>query len=142
MERERLIKAILGDRYEEGKEIAEIVLKFVSENPDWNKEHGLSKLHKHTTLKALDKAILEVYGHNLEHYAKSCRKREFVNVRQMSMYLYHKATGFSLNEVGEIFGKHHSTVLFAYHNVENLRKFDKAYAKDFAILEKTFKKYL
>lgn len=142
MDRDKIIKTILGDRYEEGKEIAEIVLNFVDKNPEWNSGRCANRLYKNIVLVALDKAVQEIYGHALQYYYGDSRKRECVDVRQMAMYIYHKETGFSLNEVGEIFGKHHSTVIFAYKNVEKLRSIDKVYSRDFDLLEETTKKYL
>lgn len=140
MDKDIIIRNILGERYEEGKEIAEIVIDYIEKHPNWK---GSSKaLYKDTILKALNSAIYEVYGHKLEYYLAKSRKREMVDVRHMAMYLYHEQTGFSLNEVGGIFGKHHSSVLFAYNNVENLRRNNKMYAKDFKTLKETFKKYL
>jgi hypothetical protein len=132
MEREELIKIILGERYEEGREIAEIVLNYVDKNPDWGRTE--KKVYKNSVLDALDKAVVEVFGHPLEYYDTKCRK--------MAMHLYHEATGFSLREVGEIFHKHHSTVIFANNQVENLLAHDRAFSKDYGLLEETFKKYL
>lgn len=140
MEREELIKIILGERYEEGKEIAEKVLDFVDKNPDCRRTE--KKVYKNSVLDALGKAVVEVFGHPLEYYDTKCRKRECVEVRQMAMHLYHEATGYSLHEVGEIFHKHHSTVIFAYNQVKNLLSYDRAFSKDYELLEETFKKYL
>lgn len=137
---EELIKIILGDRYEEGKEIAEIVLDYVDKNPDWRRTE--KKVYKNSVLDALNNAVIEVFGHPLDYYDTKCRKRECVEVRQMAMYLYHDTTGFSLHEVGEIFHKHHSTVIFAYNQVKNLLSYDRAFSKDYELLEETFKKYL
>lgn len=140
MEREDIIKVILGERCEEGREIANIVLDYVEKHPDWRRTK--KKVYKNSVLDALDKAVVEVFGHPLEYYDTKCRKRECVEVRQMAMHLYHEATGFSLHEVGEIFHKHHSTVIFAYNQVENLLSYDRAFSKDYELLEETFKKYL
>lgn len=142
MEREDIIKVILGERCEEGREIANIVLDYVEKHPDWKTGGTTKKLYKNSVLNALNQAIYECYGHDLEYYSSKSRKREFVDVRQMAMYLYHEETGFSLNEVGEIFNKHHSTVIFAYNNVKDLIKFDRGYARDFKTLKESFKKYL
>lgn len=142
MEREDIVKTILGERYEEGREVADIVLDYVEKNPGWRAGGTPRKLYKDSVLNALDRAICECYGHDLEYYSSRSRKREFVDVRQMAMYLYHEETGYSLNEVGEIFGKHHSTVIFAYNSVKDLIRFDRGYKKDFETLKETFKKYL
>lgn len=142
MEREDIIKVILGERCEEGREIANIVLDYVEKHPDWKTGGTTKKLYKNSVLNALNQAIYECYGHDLEYYSSKSRKREFVDVRQMAMHLYHEATGFSLHEVGEIFHKHHSTVIFAYNQVENLLSYDRAFSKDYELLEETFKKYL
>lgn len=142
MDREALIKIILKDRYEEGREIANIVLDYVSKNSDWRRGEGEKFLFKNYVLDALDKAIYDIYGHGLDFYLNDCREREYVQVRQMAMYLFHKETGYSSNEVGEIFGRNHATVLFAYDKVERNLKIYKPFAKDFRTLEKALKKYL
>lgn len=142
MEKEDIIKIILGERYEEGREIANIVLDYMEQHPDFRIEGAKRKLYKNSVLNALNQAIIECYGHDLDYYSSKSRKREFVDVRQMAMYLYHEETGFSLHEVGEIFNKHHSTVIFAYNNVRNLMKIDRGYARDFDTLKESFKKYL
>lgn len=100
------------------------------------------KLYKNQVFEALNKAVKEVYGHDLNHYMQRCRQREFVEVRQMAMYLYRKVTGFSLHEIGKIFGKHHATIIWAIRHVKDLRSVDVAFSKDFNTLQETFKKYL
>lgn len=139
---EELIKIILGERYEEGREIAEIVLDYVAKNPDWRSEIAKKKVYKNSVLDALNKAVVEVFGHPLEYYDTKCRKRECVEVRQMAMHLYHKATGYSLHKVGEMFHRHHSTIIYAYNHVNNLLNYNRAFKKDYKLLKKTFNKYL
>lgn len=103
---------------------------------------GQKILYKNQVFDALNKAVEKVYGHDLNHYMQRCRQREFVEVRQMAMYLYRQETGFSLHEIGKIFGKHHATIIFAIKQVEGLRSVDVAFSRDFSILQETFKKYL
>lgn len=142
MEREEIIKKILGGRYEEGREIANIVLDYVTKNPDWRNGVVVSGLYKDSVMNAITAAVREVYGHELGFYMDKTRKREFIDVRQMSMYLLRKESGFSFHEIGEIFGKHHSSVIAACNNVKGLLEVSKPYAHDFGILEESFKKYL
>lgn len=139
MEREELIKIILGERYHEGREIAELVLDYVAKNPDWD----MGEIpQRERALDALDKAVQTLYGNPLNFYDNGCRQRAYVDIRQMSMHLYHKYTGFSLREVGEIFHKHHSTIIYAYKQVEDLLRCDRRFKKDYLLLEKTFKNLL
>lgn len=138
MTREELLKIVLGDRYEEGKEIGETILDYLAKNPHWEEDD----LGKDQALQAMDNAVTKVYGHNLEYYATKSRKRESVEVRQMVMYLFYTQTRYSLQEIGRMFNRHHSTVIFAKKEVEGLLAYDKAFAKDFKRLEKTYKKFL
>ena len=101
-----------------------------------------TQLYKNQVFEALNKAVAEVYGNDLNHYMERCRQREYVEVRQMAIYLYRKETGFSLQEIGRIFGKHHATIIWAIKQTEALKSVDVAFSRDFATLEATFKKYV
>lgn len=139
MEREELIKIILGERYQEGREIADLVLDYVAKNPDWDMGEVPQR---EKALEALDKAVQTIYGNPISFYDNGCRKREFVEIRQMVMHLYHKYTRFTLHEVGRVFHKHHATIIYAYNQVEELLQYDRRFKKDYTLLEKTFKNYL
>lgn len=99
-------------------------------------------IYKNSVLQALNSAVIEVFGHPLEYYDTPSRKRELVEVRQMTMDIYRDITGYSLREVGEIFGRNHSTVAYACKQCDDLFQTDRAFARDYNILTNTIKKYL
>ena len=54
----------------------------------------------------------------------NCRKREFVEPRQICMYFLSKHTLLTLKNIGIVFGRHHSTVIDAKKVVENMYDVD------------------
>jgi hypothetical protein len=57
--------------------------------------------------------------------------RRAVRARQAAMYLAHVALGLPIMTVGQVFGRHHSTVAHACHTIEDRRdepEFDAALA--------------
>lgn len=52
------------------------------------------------------------------------RYRSFVIPRQVAMYLVRKHAAYSMEQIGEFFGRDHSTVVHAVQTVANDRKHD------------------
>ncbi|MGX8697694.1 MAG: helix-turn-helix domain-containing protein, partial [Prevotella sp.] len=68
------------------------------------------------------------------------RKREFVQVRQISMYLAQKYTKMPAARIGQLIGgRDHSTVLHSCSAVEQRLKVDKAFADDMNSIENSFR---
>ena len=55
------------------------------------------------------------------------RKREINDIRQTSMWIIRKGTSLSFANIGNIFNRHHATVLHAVESVENLIQTDRMY---------------
>lgn len=142
MEREKLLKIILGERYDEGKDIANIVLDYVNKNPYLSISMMSQPPSHNEVLEAISNALNEIYGYPLEHYLERTRRRDIVYVRQMAIYLYMEATNATLCDTGEIFRLHYSTVIHTLDLVKNLLKVDKPFYRDFVVLLNTFKNYL
>lgn len=53
------------------------------------------------------------------------RKREVAEARQIAMYFIKKYTKISLIEIGKIFNRDHSTVIYSIKNIESLKDSDK-----------------
>lgn len=74
--------------------------------------------------------ILEVvakeYGVDADELISKCRKRRVAEARQMAMMLLCKVLDFASTEVGKMFGRDHSTVLYSVHRAEDLISVDKA----------------
>lgn len=139
-----------------GCEVPENVLDFVAERVQSNVrtlEGALTKLIMESQLaeqpltvemarKVLDgyngqksrsvqiSAILEVvaehYGLRLQELLGRKRSRSITYPRQIGMYLARKLTALSLDEIGDHFGRDHSTVLHAERTIEAEREIDPA----------------
>ena len=72
-------------------------------------------------------------------FSKS-RKRNYVLVRQVSMYLAQKYTKMPASRIGQLIGgRDHSTVLHSCSAVEERLKVDKAFQADVSSIENSFK---
>lgn len=101
-----------------------------------------SKTYKTAVLDALDKAVHEVFGNNLEHFFCPSHKREICDVRMMTLKIFREQTDYPYQEIGRTFGKHHSTII---HNIKWANTYievDKKFAHDYELLSKTFQKFL
>ena len=101
-----------------------------------------NKTYKTAVLDALDKAVQEVFGNNLEHFFCPSHKREICDVRMMTLKIFREHTDYPYQEIGRTFGKHHATII---HNIKWANTYievDKKFAHDYELLTKTFQKFL
>lgn len=141
MDREGIIKIILGERYTEGREIADKVLDYVAKNPDWENPIREVSENDNATFLALEQAIGELYGSS-SFIGNRCRRRKYVEVRQMAVHLYRKETAETWQKIGKAFCRHHSSVIYAYRTAESMLKFDKGFNDNYQQLKETFKNHL
>ena len=72
-------------------------------------------------------------------FSKS-RKRNYVLVRQVSMYLAQKYTKMPASRIGQLIGgRDHSTVLHSCNTIEERLKVDKAFQAEVTSIENSFK---
>lgn len=68
------------------------------------------------------------------------RKRDYVTVRQVSMYFAQKYTKMPASRIGQLIGnRDHSTVIHSCSAVEKRLKVDKAFVEEMASIENSFK---
>ena len=80
------------------------------------------------------------YGVSQQNVFGKSRKRDLVQVRQVSMYLTQKYTRMPVARIGQIFGgRDHSTVLHSCQSVDRRLKTDKAFYDDVVSIEHSFK---
>lgn len=80
--------------------------------------------------------VCDKMGQSIEDIDSGCRKREFVNVRQIAMYFIAEKTTLTLKEIGEMFGgRDHSTVIYSKETVEGLMDVDKQFKTSIKTLE-------
>ena len=72
-------------------------------------------------------------------FSKS-RKRELVQVRQVSMYLAQKYTKMPAGRIGQLIGnRDHSTVIHSCNTVEQRLKVDKSFSEELSSIENSFR---
>ena len=91
----------------------------------------------------IDDILDKVCNHfNVEqqHVFSKSRKRDFVMVRQISMYLAQKYTKMPASRIGQLIGgRDHSTVIHSCSTVEQRLKIDKAFSAEISSIENSFK---
>jgi len=80
------------------------------------------------------------FGVAQQHVYSKSRKRDYVLVRQLSMYLAQKYTKMPASRIGQLIGgRDHSTVIHSCTTIEQRLKVDKAFYADVASIENSFK---
>ena len=84
--------------------------------------------------------VCQHYGVNQQQVFSKSRKRDFVQVRQVSMYLAQKYTKMPASRIGQLIGgRDHATVLHSCTTVEKRLKVDKAFVNELNSIENSFK---
>lgn len=87
----------------------------------------------------LDK-VCDHYGVSQQHVFSRSRKRDYVLVRQLSMYLAQKYTKMPASRIGQLIGgRDHSTVIHSCTTIEQRLKFDKSFMAEVTSIENSFK---
>jgi len=87
----------------------------------------------------LDK-VCNHYGVSQQHVFSKSRKRDYVQVRQVSMYLAQKYTKMPASRIGQLIGgRDHSTVLHSCSTIEQRLKVDKAFSEELNSIELSFR---
>ncbi|MCR5270637.1 MAG: chromosomal replication initiator protein DnaA [Prevotella sp.] len=92
------------------------------------------------TIDDILETVCKHYGVNQQQVYSKSRKREFVQARQISMYLAQKYTKMPASRIGQLIGgRDHSTVLYSCSSVEKLLKVDQAFREEMNSIEHSFK---
>ncbi len=87
----------------------------------------------------LDK-VCNHYNVTQQNVFSRSRKRDYVLVRQLSMYFAQKYTKMPASRIGQLIGKRdHSTVIHSCSTIEQRLKTDKAFEAEVASIENSFK---
>ena len=79
------------------------------------------------------------YGVSQQNVFSKSRKRNFVQVRQVSMYLAQKYTKMPAGRIGQLIGgRDHSTVIHSCNTVEQRLKVDHAFSAELSSIENSF----
>ena len=91
----------------------------------------------------IDDILEKVCGHfrvEQRHVFSKSRKREYVQARQVSMYLAQKYTKMPASRIGQLIGgRDHSTVIHSCSTIEQRLKVDKAFVEELNSIEHSFK---
>ena len=80
------------------------------------------------------------YGVSQQNAFSKSRKRNYVQVRQVSMYLAQKHTKLSAARIGMLIGnRDHSTVIHSCNTIEKRMKVDKSFLDEINSIENSFK---
>ncbi|MBQ9202919.1 MAG: chromosomal replication initiator protein DnaA [Prevotella sp.] len=80
------------------------------------------------------------YGVSQQQVVGRSRKRDYVLVRQISMYLAQKYTKMTASRIGQfIGGRDHSTVIHSCSTIEQRLKIDKAFSAEMTSIENSLK---
>ncbi|MBP3786526.1 MAG: chromosomal replication initiator protein DnaA [Prevotella sp.] len=80
------------------------------------------------------------YNVNQQQVVSRSRKRDYVLVRQVSMYLAQKYTKMPAGRIGQLIGgRDHSTVIHSCSTIEQRLKIDKAFVAELNSIENSFK---
>ena len=95
--------------------------------------------HPLTVDDILDKVCQHYHVEQRQVFSKS-RKRELVQVRQVSMYLAQKYTKMPAGRIGQLIGnRDHSTVIHSCNTIEQRLKVDKSFSEELSSIENSFK---
>ena len=84
--------------------------------------------------------VCKHYGVTQQEVMSKSRKRDFVQVRQVSMYLAQKYAKMPAGRIGQLIGgRDHSTVIHSCSAIEKRLKVDKAFMEDLNSIEHSFK---
>jgi chromosomal replication initiator protein len=84
--------------------------------------------------------VCQHFGVSQQHVISKSRKRDYVQVRQVSMYLAQKYTKMPASRIGQLIGgRDHSTVIHSCSTIEQRMKLDKAFVEELNSIEHSFK---
>ncbi len=87
------------------------------------------------TIENIQKTVADYYKIKVSEMHSKKRTRNFARPRQVAMSLARELTNHSFPEIGEAFGsRHHTTVMHACDEIEQLRLNDQAIARDIGFL--------
>ena len=96
--------------------------------------------NKPLTIDDILETVCHHFGVNQQHVFSKSRKRDYVQVRQVSMYFAQKYTKMPASRIGQLIGnRDHSTVIHSCSTVEQRLKVDKAFSVELASIENAFK---
>ncbi|MBR2238749.1 MAG: chromosomal replication initiator protein DnaA [Prevotella sp.] len=92
------------------------------------------------TIDDIMEKVCQHYGVTQQQVYSKSRKRDYVQVRQVSMYLAQKYTKMPASRIGQLIGgRDHSTVLHSCNTVEQRLKVEKNFRDELQSIEQSFR---
>ena len=96
--------------------------------------------NKPLTVDDILERVCDHYNVSPQNVFSKSRKRDYVIVRQVSMYLAQKYTKMPASRIGQLIGgRDHSTVIHSCSTVEQRLKVDKSFSAEISSIENSFK---
>jgi len=96
--------------------------------------------NKPLTVDDILEKVCNHYNVSQQNVFSKSRKRDYVMVRQISMYLAQKYTKMPASRIGQLIGgRDHSTVIHSCSTVEQRLKVDKSFSAELSSIENSFK---
>ena len=96
--------------------------------------------NKPLTVDDILETVCDHYGVSQQNVFSRSRKHDYVQVRQISMYLAQKYTKMPASRIGQLIGgRDHSTVIHSCSTIEQRLKVDKAFSAELSSIENSFK---
>ena len=90
---------------------------------------------RQVSIENIQKTVADYYKIKVAEMYSKKRSRNFARPRQVAMALARELTNHSFPEIGEAFGsRHHTTVMHACEEIEQLRQHDQNISRDMAFL--------
>jgi chromosomal replication initiator protein len=88
----------------------------------------------------IQKTVAEYFKIKISDMLSKKRSRNYSKPRQLAMALTRELTNLSFPEIGEAYGgRHHTTVMHACEEIEQLRLNNQSIAQDLGILKQVLK---
>jgi chromosomal replication initiator protein len=98
--------------------------------------------HLVTKVKIIQDVVCEFYGLTLEAIKQKSRKAEIAHPRQVLSYFLMMNTAMTFQSIGRIFGKDHTTVIYAKRRIEDLTFSDPMVKDEVETIKKRIKEAL
>ena len=96
--------------------------------------------NKPLTIDDILEKVCNHYNVSQQNVFSKSRKRDYVLVRQISMYLAQKYTKMPASRIGQLIGgRDHSTVIHSCNTIEQRLKVDKSFVAELSSIETSFK---
>lgn len=126
-----LILLIPSDQQQFARRRIDNIIRAVIETPipelKWQTINGEVESLNEQRVNKMMKVVCDLTQVDWSELKGKSRKREINDIRQTAMWIIRKGTSLSFANIGNIFERHHATVLHAVESVENLIQTDRMY---------------